>query len=243
MHFKTLSISVLMLLSCIMLQAQIITDTDVIGLKKGQEQNISVRTSIKQYHVGEIYDDGNVKGLVVKVDASGQHGLLMSLDRFDGKWVTNKKLKIVTSVSEKDGAVNMAAIEQFLTENKQYEGTFPFYDWCRLKGDGWYIPSREEIKAVATALNGIVGSYNDEKFSEMDRLVREKGGDSLYGKVKLPMGGKMPLSMLTSSESPDGKLYIFGCLVKSPFSAPEVLVELGKRTFGRNMGSRAVRKF
>ena len=45
-----------------------------------------------QYKVGDIYNNDGLKGIVVKVDNSGLHGLIMSLDKFSGKWYNDKKL-------------------------------------------------------------------------------------------------------------------------------------------------------
>ena len=44
-----------------------------------------------QYKVGDFYENSGLKGIVVKADASGEHGLIMSLDRFKGEWCTDKK--------------------------------------------------------------------------------------------------------------------------------------------------------
>ena len=34
----------------------------------------------KAYNIGDFYNKNGIKGIVIKVDASGEHGLIMSLD-------------------------------------------------------------------------------------------------------------------------------------------------------------------
>lgn len=71
----------------------------------------------KAYNVGDFYNKNGVKGVVVKVDASGEHGLIMSLDKFSGKWSSDKKAKFETNAFyEDDGEKNMKAIAKYLSE-------------------------------------------------------------------------------------------------------------------------------
>ena len=40
----------------------------------------------QNYKVGDVYDTNGLKGIVIDVDASGQHGLIMSLDDSAADW-------------------------------------------------------------------------------------------------------------------------------------------------------------
>lgn len=197
-----------------------------------------------QYKVGDIYDKDGLKGLVVKVDESGQHGLIMSLDKFTGKWSSDKNIKFETNAFfEDDGQKNMQAIETYITETGNSWSLFPFYEWCRNKGEGWYAPALEEMNYIFSTINGAVGNYDKNIYKKYDNLIKNNGGESLYGSVKLPMGGKMPLHMLTSTEGNAGKVYYGACIVSSPFATPRMGTYEFKKTFSKNMGSRAVHKF
>lgn len=80
-----------------------------------------------QYKVGDIYNKDGLKGVVVKVDDSGQHGIIMSLDKFSGKWYNDKKAKFLTDAFyEDDGEKNMAVIERYLSDNGLSWDKFPF---------------------------------------------------------------------------------------------------------------------
>ena len=75
------------------------------------------------YNVGDFYNKNGVKGIVIKVDVSGEHGLIMSLDRFNGKWCSDKKAKFETNAFfEDDGQKNMEAIEKYLNSFRGQDG-------------------------------------------------------------------------------------------------------------------------
>lgn len=197
-----------------------------------------------QYKVGDIYNQDGLKGLVVKVDESGQHGLIMSLDKFTGKWSSDKKAKFETNAFyEDDGEKNMKAVESYLAETGNTWDLFPYYEWCRNKGEGWYAPAIDEMKAIIATINGSVGKYDKDVYKKYDTILKNNGGDGLYGSVELPMGGKKPLTMLTSTEGNAGKVWFAGCKVSNPFSAPEMAMVEYKKNWAKNMGSRAVHKF
>ena len=57
-----------------------------------------------QYKVGDYYENGTVKGIVIRVDNSGNHGLIMSLDKCAKKWLDDKDEKFnTTAYYEDDG--------------------------------------------------------------------------------------------------------------------------------------------
>lgn len=168
----------------------------------------------------------------------------MSLDKFSGKWTADKKAKFETNAFyEDDGEKNMKAIESYLNESGNTWELFPYYEWCRSKGKGWYAPSLEEMNIIIEAVNGCVGNYDQVAFKKADATIKSNGGDSLYGSVEFPMGGKVPLSMMTSTETNSGKMFMAAFFPKSPFSAPIAATYEVKKTFNKNMGSRAVYKF
>lgn len=55
-----------------------------------------------QYKVGDIYNANGLKGLVVDVDASGKHGLLLSLEESDKDWIEDEALAMETNAFHED---------------------------------------------------------------------------------------------------------------------------------------------
>ena len=91
-----------------------------------------------QYKIGDIYNEGGLKGIVVRVDDKGLHGIIMSLDRFGGKWYLNKKAKFLTDAFyEDDGEKNMAVIERYITDqytesDRNQQHWFELFGYCQI---------------------------------------------------------------------------------------------------------------
>lgn len=199
----------------------------------------------QQYKIGDYYDVNGIKGVIFKVDATGEHGLIVSLDKFKGKWSSDKKAKFETNAFfEDDGQKNMDAIAKFIEESGNSWSLFPYYEWCRNKGEGWYAPALDEMKDLIIAINGSIGKYVAENWRAFESVIVSHNGESLFGSVELPKGGKSPHTMFTSTEANKGKIYAFGIVQTSPFADPKVMFgELKKTTKVIDIRSRAIHKF
>lgn len=131
----------------------------------------------KYYTPGDLYDENGVRGLVVEVDQSGRHGLLMSLDEMNLPWSVFRKpdLKVIGTSDRGDGAANMAVVERYIAENGLSWDDFPAYKWCREKGEGWYLPSIDEMLKIGH-------NYNGGSRLHVDRQTRSKFNDNLRSK-------------------------------------------------------------
>ena len=203
-----------------------------------------IAADAQQYKIGDYYETSGIKGIVIQVNETGEHGLIMSLDRFDGKWTTDKNSKFETNAFfEDDGQKNMDAIGKYLAETGGSWESFPYFSWCRNKGEGWYPPALDEVKTMITAINGSLTSYVSANYFHFENIIVSNGGESLFGKVESGFGDKMPRHFYTSTEGSKGKMYIAGVLQTSPFAAPKVLIQETKKSWSRYMGARAVHKF
>ena len=173
------------------------------------------------YQVGDIYDVDGVKGIVVNVDVSGQHGLIMSLKGFKGKWgkVAGYN-KFTKAYDELNGVNNCKKIKAFINSDdfdSAWED-FPLFDWTRSLGDGWYIPSNEELKLIARGIGGCdYPECNVDKVMEFnDRIKKAKGEtivhDELVGgldaKSKITTAKDRFLPMFSSTERKGGYVYM-----------------------------------
>lgn len=89
--------------------------------------------------VGDYYEAGNVKGVVVWVDESKEHGKIISLDEKVDIWATggyNTGAK-----SEEDGKGNTDKVKDINAELS----AFPAFKWCVAHGEGWYFPAIQEV--------------------------------------------------------------------------------------------------
>lgn len=232
MNIKLIGLIAVMSLSFAEMQAQINASTDVLSTAVNSQEK-SGQLQLK-YEVGDIYDYKGVRGYVIEVDVTGQHGLLLSLDRFEGKWANEKKLKIEGDFSETDGFQNMKIIEKFLAERKEYEGALPFYDWCRKKGEGWYMPSVKELEKVVTLFNGSMGKFKKSNYEKYDKIFVDNGGDGL-------LRNKFPLIMFSSNLASNGKV-MCACGLYTPTHMVIEKVNMNPKN-QKVMGSRAMYRF
>lgn len=112
------------------------------------------------WSVGDYYEVGNVKGVVVWVDESKEHGKIISLDEKVALWDTgcfNTGAK-----SEEDGKGNTDKVKDINAELS----AFPAFKWCVAHGEGWYFPAILEVyyflNAKAT-INPTLEAHNGTK--------------------------------------------------------------------------------
>lgn len=134
--------------------------------------------------VGDYYEVGNVKGVVVWVDESKEHGKIISLDEKVDIWATggyNTGAK-----SEEDGKGNTDKVKDINAELS----AFPAFKWCVAHGEGWYFPAIMEVyyflNAKAT-VNSTLEAHNGTKISDFYWSSTEGEEDetaALYGNLK-----------------------------------------------------------
>lgn len=115
------------------------------------------------YQVGQYYDYEGVRGIVCHVTPDGKHGLILSLDEVMIDWSTFRKgdLREVGADSNTDGLANMEAVARYIAQNNLTWDHFPAFKWCREKGEGWYLPSIDELLTISNNYNGGTRTRND----------------------------------------------------------------------------------
>lgn len=220
---------------------------------------LSTISANAQFKVGDIYSQGNLKGLVVDVDASGKHGLILSLQESDKDWLADEALEMETNAFfEDDGMKNMNAIAKYISENNVSWEKFPLFAWARSLGEGWYIPSRGELNTIWKNLNGGNLDFNKKAcklWKQYDKTIKKAGGDSFFCS-NASTGGifKMLAGMISSTEAEGGKIYTINTekgqnLVNHPMGAPNVKIQEYKlkknahRSEGDVLGAKRVLHF
>lgn len=142
------------------------------------------KAAATKWAVGDYYEVGNVKGIVVWVDESKEHGKIISLDEKVDIWATggyNTGAK-----SEEDGKGNTDKVKDLNAELSAY----PAFKWCVAHGEGWYFPAILEVyyflNAKAT-VNSTLEAHNGTKISDFYWSSTEGEEDetaALYGYLK-----------------------------------------------------------
>lgn len=162
------------------------------------------------YGIGDIYDKNGIKGVVIMLTDGGRHGLIMSLDEACLPWCNlhRKKQKKAMGASDRhDGMKNMLAIEKYIAENNLSWSNFPAFEWCRAKGEGWYLPSINEIWSAGTMFLG--GSR-----VASNRKARKAFNDNIIVAGGTPLSGIMIYH--SSTEDKDARYALYSHMNSEP---------------------------
>jgi hypothetical protein len=166
------------------------------------------------YNIGDIYDKNGVKGVVVMLTDGGRHGLIMSLDEVCLVWsnLPRKRQKAVGATDRFDGEKNMQAVEKYIAENGLSWSNFPAFEWCRAKGEGWYLPSINELWSAGTMYLGGSRTASNRKF-------RKSFNESVEGAGGTPLSGVMIYH--SSTEDKDAKYSLYSHMnSEAPYIQP-----------------------
>lgn len=129
---------------------------------------------LRRYEVGDLYDRDGVKGVVCIVSDEETHGLVISLEQIYLTWSEFRKpdLRTVGAGNRTDGEENMRTVEAYIAANGLSWDDFPAFKWCRERGEGWYLPSIDELLTIGH-------NYNGGSRMKNNRQARNKFNDAL----------------------------------------------------------------
>ena len=132
------------------------------------------RYVLKQYEIGELYDQNGIRGVICQLSDDRQHGLVVSLDEIYLHWSEFRKpdLRVIGTDNRSDGSVNMEKVAAYIAANNLSWDDFPAFKWCRDKGEGWYLPAIDELLTIGHNYNGGTRVQNN-------RQARNKFNDAL----------------------------------------------------------------
>ena len=130
--------------------------------------NQLITPEVKTYKVGDYYDDGKKQGVVFWVDATGQHGKIVSLMESKFQWTSDKieQKRLIGADDEDNGANNMAKVRQIY----DWQSKYPAFKWCADLGEGWYLPAIEELKLF---------TLNNTVRNAINQTLTTKGGTKI----------------------------------------------------------------
>lgn len=133
----------------------------------------------RTYAVGDYYNRDGVEGVVCYVEADGRHGLVLSLDQASLAWSLFRKpdLRTVGTDHPSDGRENMEKLARYIEANGLSWADFPAFEWCRARGEGWYLPAIDEMLAIGHGYNGGSRTHNDRRArNRFNETLRNHGG-------------------------------------------------------------------
>lgn len=141
-----------------------------------------VQYVVKQYAIGELYERDGVKGIVCQVSEDGTHGLILSLDEIYLTWSSFRKPDLrLSGIDERlDGMVNMEKVAAYIAANNLTWDDFPAFKWCRDKGEGWYLPSIDELLTIGHNYNGGSRMANNRPArNTFNNTLKTSGGERM----------------------------------------------------------------
>ena len=130
----------------------------------------------KRYKVGDLYqDEAGRKGIVFRVDATGEHGTIVDMRDSDDKmeWckmTDDEPLILIEASSRSNGASNQRQV----MIQPQYGSRYPAFVWCMTRrGGGWYMPSIEELELF---------SNNAALLHTVNTALEQNGGRPLHNR-------------------------------------------------------------
>ena len=151
------------------------------------------------YKVGDYYNENGKEGVVFEVSADGQHGKIVSMTQSSKilPWSSDEVevKRLIGADSMTDGAYNMAKVKAVVNWHRKY----PAFKWCADWGEGWYLPSIEELKKF---------TLDDAIYDAVNRTLTSKGGEKLFNRGDL----EWYWSSTESNKQYDGKFcawYVF----------------------------------
>ena len=128
---------------------------------KPDETIVSNHTTSAPYKVGDYYNENGKQGVVFEVSADGCHGKIVSIMQSGIlQWSSDGKesRRLIGANSTIDGAYNMAQVKAI----SDWQGKYPAFKWCADLGEGWYLPSKEELRTIYNNKNKFNLHLTDE---------------------------------------------------------------------------------
>ena len=134
-------------------------------------QSVSNNKTSAPYKVGDYYNDGVKEGVVFEVSADGRSGKIVSMKQSSENllWASDsaEQERLIGANSETNGAYNMAKVKAIYG----WQSKYPAFKWCADLGEGWYLPSIEELK---------VFTLNTAVHDAVNRTLVARGGTQLF---------------------------------------------------------------
>lgn len=175
---------------------------------EGDDENsyhLSPKVAGRTCAIGDVLTFGDQSGVVFYLDSSREHGKIVSTDSAVKKWCSTKEYlrhRDTGAISDDNGMDNLRQIQQI----PDWEESYPAFKWCAKKGDGWYLPTIEELRLMAKRRNVIaekIGGIDEQKWywsSEQESVYSARYYHFLSGQDGCQVGKDMECMVLAVRE-------------------------------------------
>ena len=131
-----------------------------------------------KYEPGMLYNENGVNGVIFAIKEHKASGTmvcyLMSMDEEDLSWSTEQvDLRYATGTW---GAWITADIFDPNRDNRDINN-YPAFKWCVEHGDGWFLPSQDELTWMWEGISGGTYDFDSPTVAEFNKTLTENGGE------------------------------------------------------------------
>ena len=119
------------------------------------------------YKVGDLYNENGKQGVVFEVWDGGRHGKIVSLDetltQWDSRVDLNDDSEFINGTKTEANSLSDGKDNTDKVMSRADSQYFKAFIWCRNKGDDWYLPAKEELKAIFNSkskINSTLAKYH-----------------------------------------------------------------------------------
>lgn len=132
------------------------------------------------YEIGQIYEVNGAKGVAYAIKTDRQNrtwAYFFSMDEADLQWSTENVW--CNCISDK-GSWN--TYDPFDANYSQADGgvrdinNYPAFKWCMDHGDGWFMPSSDELQWMWDAISEGTHNFNYASVAAYNKLLTDNGG-------------------------------------------------------------------
>lgn len=165
---------------------------------------------LRRYNIGEYYNHDGIEGIICSVTEDGLHGTIVSLDEIYLSWSEFRKpdLRTIGANNRSDGRANMETVAAYIAANNLKWEDFPAFKWCREKGEGWYLPSIDEVLTLGN-------NYNGGTRMQVNRQMRNK-----FNETAVAHGGRRMNRIVyyfSSTEKDEKSAYTSYMAIEPPY--------------------------
>ena len=131
-----------------------------------------------KYEPGMLYNENGVKGVIFAIKEHPASGTMfcyvMSMDEEDLPW-SNEQVDL-SYANSAWGAWITEDIFHSSRDNRNIDD-YPAFKWCVEHGEGWFLPSQQEMQWMWDAVSGGTLKFDSPSVAHYNKLLSENGGE------------------------------------------------------------------
>ena len=128
-----------------------------------------------QYNIGDLYEEGDVKGVIFAIEemSNTTYCYIMSMDQTALAWSTEN---VYCNCGNIRGDWNTEDMLRFGSDPSKY----PAAQWCQAHGEGWFMPSEDELRWMWRAVSGGKYVFDEAEVAKFNNKLDDPIEEDFY---------------------------------------------------------------